>query len=376
MNSPAPATDVHDAPSGTPLRLLVVEDQEADFALLLATLSREGFAVEAARVEDEPAMTRALVAGRWDAVISDHALPRFSSGAAFTTLRASGLDLPFLIVSGTIGEEVAVEAMRAGADDYLIKGRLQRLGPALRNALAAAEARRARVRVEAELRASEQRLRELSSHLQQAIDDERTAIAREIHDEIGGSLTALRFDLTWIERQCPQTAERAREALATLASAQQAGQRLVRMLRPPILDAGLVPALEWQVSQFRRRTGIACEFRANAERIDLPDAAALTAYRTVQEALTNVLRHARARRVAVDLIRSDDAVSIEVRDDGIGLAPDALAKSDSFGLRGLAERAAAAGGWLDVSSAEGGTYVLLGLPLPAGDRGAAAWRAT
>lgn len=371
MSAPPPTTEAPD-PAATPLRLLVVEDQEADYALLLATLARQGFAVRSTRVEDEAAMAGALADGAWDAVISDHALPRFSSGAAFATLRASGRDLPFIIVSGTIGEEVAVESMRAGADDYLIKGRLQRLGPALRNALAAAEARRARARAEAELRVSEQRLRELSSHLQQAIDDERTAIAREIHDEIGGSLTALRFDLTWIERQCPQTAERTREALATLAAAQQAGQRLVRMLRPPILDAGLVPALEWQVAQFRRRTGIACEFRANTDRVDLPEAAALTAYRTVQEALTNVLRHARARRVAVDLIRSGDALSIEVRDDGIGLAPDALAKSDSFGLRGLAERAAAVGGWLDVSGAEGGTYVLLGLPLPAAGTAASA----
>ena len=111
------------------IRILVVEDSEADYELLVATLGRQGLNVECRRVEEADTMAAALRDERWDAVISDHQMPRFSSGEALQTLRRSGKELPFLIVSGTIGEEVAVEAMRNGADDFLIKGRLARLGP-------------------------------------------------------------------------------------------------------------------------------------------------------------------------------------------------------------------------------------------------------
>ena len=136
------------------IRILVVEDSEADYELLVETLGRQGLNVECRRVEEADTMAAALRDERWDAVISDHQMPRFSSGEALQTLRRSGKELPFLIVSGTIGEEVAVEAMRNGADDFLIKGRLARLGPALTNAMRAAESRRDRLDDETALRAS------------------------------------------------------------------------------------------------------------------------------------------------------------------------------------------------------------------------------
>jgi two-component system, cell cycle sensor histidine kinase and response regulator CckA len=133
------------------LRVLVVEDSEDDAALLVRELRRSGFALVTARVETEAEMNRALDDAAWDLVIADYALPRFSAPAALAVLKRRGLDLPFIIVSGTIGEETAVAAMKAGADDYFMKGKLARLVPAIQRELREAEARRERGRAEAAL---------------------------------------------------------------------------------------------------------------------------------------------------------------------------------------------------------------------------------
>ena len=122
----------------------------------------------------------------------------------------AGACWPFILVSGEIGEDTAVEAMRNGASDYLLKNNLARLAPAMEHAIEAAEARRARVAADEELQASRQRLAELAQHLQTSVEQERSAIAREIHDDVGGSLTALNFDLAWIARHAASEPVRAR----------------------------------------------------------------------------------------------------------------------------------------------------------------------
>jgi len=354
-----------------PFRLLVLEDSELDYELLVATLSRDRLPVAARRIETRAQLIDALEADEWDAVIADHQLPAFSGTEALQLVRASGRILPFLVVSGTLGEEAAVAAMRNGADDYLVKGRLARLAPALLNAMSLAQARRERERATRALEHSEQRLHELYAHLQSVVDDERAAIAREIHDDIGGMLTTLRLDLSWIERNGDAaSAERVRHALRTVVGIMQSAQRIQRNLRPPVLDAGLLDAMNWQIAEFRRSTGADVKFSHNVAAVELDDARAMTVYRTLQESLTNVARHADASTVRIDLIVGVGELSLEVVDDGVGLAPEALAKADSFGLRGLAERARRVGGWIDVSPGERGTCVLLSMPLA--DRAAAA----
>jgi signal transduction histidine kinase len=365
INSDAPTESPEAA--GQPIRLLVVEDSDLDYELLLRSLRRQRLEPESVRVEDEAGLRRELAAGRWDAVVSDHHLPRFSSGEALRIVRASGLDLPFIIVSGTIGEDAAVAAMQAGADDYLIKGRLARLGPALRNAMAGAAARRERSAAQRALAESERRLRELTDHLQQAVEAERAAIAREIHDDVGGMLTALRFDLSWIERNGDDAVRvRARQGLDTLNQAVLAVQRIMRNLRPPALDAGIVAALEFLVSQFASRTGIDAKLTTNRDRVDVTEQIAITVYRVVQESLTNVAKHSRARHARVDLVAQEDTLSLEITDDGVGIRAEDVDKPGSFGLRGLVERVRQAHGWLEVAVGEGRGAVMLTLPLTEG----------
>jgi signal transduction histidine kinase len=352
------------APERT-LRVLHLEDSELDHLLTVAQLQRDGIDAQVLRVDSEPDFLRALEQ-EWDVILSDYNLPGFSGLVALDLLKASGSGVPFLLLSGEIGEDAAVEAMRNGASDYLLKNNTARLVPALLHAVEANETRLARLLADRELGESKQRLRELAQHLQTSVESERAAIAREIHDDVGGALTALNFDLAWIARhaEAPPVRQRAASAIETVAHAIEASQRVMHNLRPAILEQGLVAALQWMSSTFERRTGIACQFSCDQEALDLPAGVPLVAYRTAQEALTNVSKHAQATRVAIDLTVAAGALTLEIGDDGCGLKRDDLAKTRSFGIRGLHERASTVGGWVDLSSGARGTTLTLSVPLP------------
>lgn len=351
-----------------PLRLLHLEDSELDHELTLAHLKRGGMAVQAIRVDSEADYLRALEQS-WDVIVSDYNLPGFSGLVALDLLKARGLDIPFVLVSGEIGEDTAVEAMRNGASDYLLKNNLARLEPALLHAIEASETRRARELADLELGASKQRLHELAQHLQTSVEMERAAIAREIHDDVGGSLTALKFDLAWIARHSadPKVVSRVNGALETVTLAIEASQRIMHNLRPAILEQGLVAALQWMAARFERRTGVSCQLRvpqaALAQLQQLPTGVPLVAYRTAQEALTNITKHAQASRVEIDLALAGGVLSLEVSDNGRGLSQEDLSKARSFGIRGLHERARTVGGWVDLSSGPGGTTLILSVPM-------------
>jgi signal transduction histidine kinase len=227
----------------------------------------------------------------------------------------------------------------------------------------------ARLESDRELAASRQRLSELAQHLQTSIESERSAISREIHDDVGGSLTALKFDLAWLARRVkePELQQRVDSALETVTHAIEASQRIMHNLRPAILEQGLVAALQWMTQRFERRTGVETLFRSSHESLKLPPGVPLVAYRTAQEALTNISKHAQATRVSVDLSASRGILSLEITDNGRGLKPEDLAKARSFGIRGLHERADTVGGWIELSSTPGhGTTMLLSVPIGRG----------
>jgi len=346
------------------LQVLHLEDSDLDHELAMAHLQRAGLQVQARRIESR-AEFAAELQGDWDLILSDYNLPGFSGLQALDMLRASGRLWPFILVSGEIGEDTAVEAVRNGASDYLLKNNLSRLAPAMEHAIEAAEARRARLVADEELQQSRQRLAELAQHLQTSVELERSAIAREIHDDVGGSLTALNFDLAWIARHAGNEAVRmrAQAALETVTHAIESSQRIMHNLRPAILEQGLVAALHWMASRYEKRTGIECVFHTSHDSLQLPAGVPLVAYRTAQEALTNVSKHARAARVRVDLLLAPDMLSLEISDNGHGLSSRDLAKAQSFGIRGLHERAVTVGGWIDLSSSAQGTTLILSIPM-------------
>jgi CheY-like chemotaxis protein len=164
-----------------PLRVLLVEDSEADALLLLRALQRAGFDPEHLRVDSAREMERALVEKEWDLILADHSMPQFSAPEALEVLKQRGLDLPFIIVSGHIEEETAVRAMMAGAHDYVMKDRLARLAPAVERELREAEVRRARAETDLALRAAQE---QLEHFLQQRTADLREATLRlkQLHE--------------------------------------------------------------------------------------------------------------------------------------------------------------------------------------------------
>lgn len=223
---------------------------------------------------------------------------------------------------------------------------------------------------ELELRESRERLRELSAHLHTVKERERTRIAREIHDDLGGTLTAIKIELLRLKRQLPAGYEQllglagSIEALADTAL--EATRRIATELRPGILDLGLIAAVEWQAREFRKHVGIACELTCTGEEVVLDADAAVALFRIFQEALTNVAKHAAASRVEVRLHFGAADIELTIRDDGRGIAAPDLSKPRSFGIRGILERARELGGEAAVRRAAGaGTMLMVRIPAPA-----------
>ena len=228
-----------------------------------------------------------------------------------------------------------------------------------------------RMRAEEALRRSQEELRELASVANSAREQEKSRIARELHDELAQALTALKMDVAWFTEQLPAGQKSLSEKLAAMQAMLDgtvaATRRIAADLRPPMLDdLGLVPAAEWLVQSFTERTGIHCELAVGAPDLELGDPHASAVFRILQESLTNVARHARASRVEVALDLREGAVTLMVRDNGDGFSPEAPRKPDSYGLMGLRERAYLLGGEVRIGSEPGGgTTVEVRIPVEA-----------
>ncbi|WP_374265015.1 histidine kinase [Zoogloea sp.] len=224
-------------------------------------------------------------------------------------------------------------------------------------------------RVEADLRESRSQLAALSNHLQRIKEDERERIARDVHDVLGGTLVAMKFEMSLLESKLDnnpaQARERARNVGRMVDDAIATVGRVTRELRPGILkDFGLAAAIESQGEDFAQRTGIACNILCTDHDLDPDYDTALAFFRVFQEALTNVSKHARATAVTVRLMQEGDEVVLEIADNGCGLAATDLQKPRSFGLRGIRERLTSLGGHLDLRDVEPhGTRLTLRAPL-------------
>ncbi|MEB0230824.1 histidine kinase, partial [Undibacterium sp. 10I3] len=223
----------------------------------------------------------------------------------------------------------------------------------------------------AELSAALNQLRQLSAHAHSVREEERKRIAREIHDELGSLLVALKFDVNWMARRVADREEVSRKCSVMnrlIESAVENVGRIITDLRPSILDhQGLIAALEWQVQEFAEATEMQCDSSIEAT----PDAAtpepnlATAVFRIFQEMLSNIARHAQASAVHIRIRLRQDALLMEVADNGVGAQQAALYRADSYGVMGMRERALHFGGDLQISSQHGeGTLVRLTVPVP------------
>ncbi len=212
-------------------------------------------------------------------------------------------------------------------------------------------------------------LQALTAHVQQVKEQERVSIAREIHDDLGGNLTAMKLGLSTmiqqIEGGLPVSLEQATMLQAIINQTFDAVHRISGNLRPNILDLGLVDALEWQVNQFKKQLGISAKFVTNCHDLECDADQSMALFRICQEALSNIAKYAQANQVAVELSLLEDDLVMRITDNGIGIALADKIKANAFGLRGMQERAAALGGecHIDASADGPGTCIYVRTPL-------------
>lgn len=237
-----------------------------------------------------------------------------------------------------------------------------------------------RKRAEEQLKNSREKLRALSAHLQSVREEERTRIAREIHDELGQELTGLKIDLSWLAKRLSEQSHTTTRAVLldkiksmseSIDTTIQSVRRISSELRPGVLDAfGLTAAIEWQTQEFQNRTGINCEHTLPSENIVLEQDRSTAMFRIFQEILTNVARHADATRVNLSMKQDAGDLVLEMRDNGRGITEAEISDNQSLGLLGMRERALLLGGEINISGIQGkGTEVTVRIPLRTAGRG-------
>jgi signal transduction histidine kinase len=223
----------------------------------------------------------------------------------------------------------------------------------------------------AEHRLAERQLHALSAHLQDVREEEKASIAREIHDDLGGTLTAIKMEIYWLARGLPAGKEsaplfeRVESMSQLLDNAVSVTRRVITELRPTILDdLGLLAAIEWQAAQFQKRTGIACRVNCIEDKSNLDKQRSIALFRIFQEALTNVTRHSGASRVEVEFYHGDEEVSLSISDNGCGMPGGHVIAADSYGICGMFERVGQLGGKIKFDNLPGGGLnVAVVLPL-------------
>ncbi|MEX0960440.1 MAG: response regulator [Burkholderiales bacterium] len=480
------------------IRVLMIEDSEDDALLVKRELQRNGFEVTSLRVDTAPELEDALARSPWDIVLSDYMMPSFNGLQALNMVRQRDPDLPFIVVSGAVGEELAVDTMKAGAQDYVMKNNLARLTQAVRRELADAQMKRERKqaqralatseerlqlvvratrdaiydrnrkasvdwfneacvqllgplerggdlhgrwvaslhpedrdrvmqhfelawqhgglreieyrlmaahgeyvnildrcfvvsdrtgratrmigamldvtelkRMDIELATANQRLKALSANVLRIQENERRHIARELHDEVGQLLTALKIGLDALARSGVDVPRGVPPAeLAAMAGQALAQVRDITLaLRPPQLDdLGLTAALRWHLDQQARVCQWESVFDADELPARLESGLETACYRVVQEALTNAARHAGASQIVLQLKIEPPLLRLQIHDDGDGFDTaeirNRILQGKSAGIAGMEERVALAGGKLQVASEPGkGTTISAQFPL-------------
>lgn len=348
------------------LRALVLEDEPTDAELAVLALTEGGYRCAPTFAAGRTAFEAAFAPGRFDVVLADYALPGYTGLDALEHVRRRDPLVPVIIMSGAVGEERAVEALRAGATDYILKHGLARLAPAVRRALSERVERERHLATSRALELSQERLRALSRRLLQVQEQERARLARDLHDDIGQVLTALKIQLESLARGgMPQL----QECANTTQHALERVRQLSLSLRPLQLDdLGLVAALRSHLDRQARIAALTPHFDAAAAPLAVAADTETACFRVAQEAINNVLRHAGAANVWVRLYVDHGHLGLSVRDDGVGFdlesARKRAAAGGSLGVVSMEERVAVSGGSFELRSTPGqGTELLATFPL-------------
>lgn len=364
---PEPLLPAGRAPEARRIRLLCVEDNPDDVELMAIALERAdpGREYLLDRVDNATSFVEAL--GRdYDVILCDFNMPSFSPYAALRILGTRGCGIPLIVVTRAIGEEAAVHVLRCGAQDYLTKDKLGTLPQIIERVMA--ERRRAleKERLDAELQAAYARLKELSARFVLAQERERSLISRELHDQLGQTLSAVVIHLH-AARRAPTTEEAHKHGDTAAELANAALQQLKTLsfsLRPAQLDLlGVTAAVRSAVQRMAEPAGLDFRVLTRGQEPKHPEENAAVVVRLVQEALNNIIRHSRATRVVVRLrFLPNKRIGLLVLDDGIGFDKgrilNGVQSEANIGLYGMIERTELAGGRLNLRTSPGRGVVI------------------
>jgi signal transduction histidine kinase len=351
------------------LLIVLLEDSEPDAELIQQTLLDSGMKFSLVTVDTLEKFEGELSHRPPNLILSDYWLPLFDGSTALESAKQLAPDVPFIFVTGIMGEEIVIEMLKRGATDYVLKTRLARLVPAVNRALRESEQRRENQKSQERLRRSHDQLRALTGHLQFVREEERTRIAREVHDELGQALTGLKLDLSWLSGKvaADRTLQRKIKSMsADIDDTIHTVRRIATELRPGVLDSlGLAAAIEWQALDFQERTGIRCEVKIEVKEAIWDREFSTICFRIYQETLTNIIRHSKATHVDVRLAQVDHELVLTVRDNGRGITEKEIINARSIGLIGMRERVAQVGGQVFFFGLPTrGTTVTMRVPMP------------
>jgi signal transduction histidine kinase len=381
----------HNGKSQT-LRVLFVEDSEPDTLLLLRALQRGGFQTIHARVATARELRTALQKDPWDLILVDHAMPNFSAPEALALVKRAGLDIPFIIVSGHIEEDMAVSAMQAGAHDYIMKDRLARLVPAVARELREAEVRRARKKSEEDLRRAHEELemrvqsrtadleaanlklrnvieerKRLENELLEIAENERRRIGFDLHDDLGQKLAGVSLMAKGIEQRltterhpCAPDAQRLQSLVEEIVDHTH---NLARQFASLDVHGDKLPnVLKELAANVQRMFSVSCAFSLKGHVPTLPQNTTIQLYKICQEAVSNSIKHGKATQVSITLAASHNALNLTIKNDGTPFSRPP--PGSRMGLRIMNYRANTIGATVNIEPLKKkGTVVTCVLPL-------------
>jgi two-component system sensor histidine kinase UhpB len=352
-------------------KILFLEDNRDDVELMEHELRNARIPFVSTQVSRKKDILDRVKEFEPDIILVDYSLPSFNGIDAFRLIKAEQKHMPFILVTGALSEQVALEFLEEGVDDFILKSSFKRLPSAIVNAIQKKNVERERHRMSMELQKSHAELMSLIERQDRGIEEERTNIARDLHDELGQVLTALKIDVSMLKRGVlsgkPMSGIEAEFKSITdlIDRITQSVKRISRGLRPEALeDLGIVEAIRYQVQEFGKRNNVECEVQLPSTPPFIDSTVSIILFRIVQEALTNIMRHAQASFVRVLLEIRDDVLVLNVQDDGVGISSREIESSKSLGLIGLRERIRSLKGKFSISgSPGGGTAITVILPL-------------
>lgn len=352
--------------------ILFLEDSPDDVELMEHELTESGMQFTSRRVDNKDQFVKEVIDFRPDIILADYSLPAFNGMQAFRKLKEENLLVPFILVTGVLSEKLALDCLKEGVDDFILKSSFKRLPAAIISAMRKREMEEEKNRISNELKKSHEELRLLVNRHQISIEEERMNIARDLHDELGQVLTALKIDIAMLRKKLTSGKRLSEQIIneefaaisKTVDKIAMSAKEISAGLRPETLDdLGILDAIQWQATEFEKRNKIACQLYLPHEHLEITKELSIALFRIVQEALTNVARHSMATLVQIYLDSRDNVLFLEILDNGKGIEDEKIKSSKSLGIIGLRERVQLLHGHFFIGKAKGGgTKVSIMIP--------------